>query len=186
MIAATVLAMGVFSTCIEAANGDSSYEKKSNIQIGVVNFKQCIEASKMGKQEQASFDGMKKQMESLLEDKEKALTDMAAKLNDADYLDSLTPEAERDLKNKFRTQSQEMQQQQNQYMQTLQQANYKILQKLTELVAKASAEVAQEEKLDLMLSEESNYYYNPALDVSSKVTAKMDVLFDKETKNLKK
>ncbi len=72
-------------------------------KVGVVNFKTCVEQSEMGKKEQANFESLKKQMEGVLEEKEKALNEIANKFNDPDYLDSLSPEAEAELKHKFRS-----------------------------------------------------------------------------------
>ena len=55
--------------------------------FGIVNFGSCVTDSKLGKQEQASFESLKKQMTTLLEDTEKQLNDLAAKFNDPEYLD---------------------------------------------------------------------------------------------------
>lgn len=153
----------------------------NQLKIGVVNFKSCVENSKLGRQEQASFEAMKKQMESILEDKEKEINDLATKLNDPDYLDSITPEAERELKHKFRAQSQEFAQQQNQYLQTLQQANVKILQKLADTISKASGEVAKEMGINLVINDDSAFFYLPTLDISKQTAAKMDINFSQET-----
>lgn len=155
---------------------------KQNLNVGLVNFKECIEQSKIGKQEQQTFEAMKKQMESILEDKEKALNEIAVKFNDPDYLDSLAPEAETEMKRKFRTQGQELQQQQQQYYQLLTQANYKIVQKLSDTITNASKEVAKEKNLDIVLNEESCFYCSPDLNISKFVIAKMDDSYDKEQK----
>ena len=174
-------AMMVAVTPNYAAEPASATIKRSPT-VGVVNFKTCVEQSKIGKQEQSTFESMKKQMESILEEKEKTLNDIATKFNDPDYLDSLAPEAETELKRKFRALSQELQQQQQQYFQTLQQANYKIIQKLSEYITSASAEVAKEKKLDVILNQESAFFATPDLDVSTAVVAKMDEAFDKDAK----
>lgn len=50
------------------ANGAA---QASSLKIGVVNFKRCVETSKLGKLEQANFEALKKQMESVLGEKEK-------------------------------------------------------------------------------------------------------------------
>lgn len=153
-----------------------------NLSIGFVNFKTCVEQSKMGKQEQVAFESMKKQMESILEEKEKSINEIATKFNDPDYLDSLAPEAETELKRKFRALTQEIQQQQQQYYNTLTQANAKVVQKLTESISAAAKEVAKDKKLDIILNEEGCFFAAPALDVSSDVVTKLDAQFDKETK----
>lgn len=149
-------------------------------KIRMVNVKTCIEHSKLGKQEQASFDALKKQMETVLGDKEKVLNDMAAKFEDADFLDSLTPEAETEMKRKFRGLTQEYTQLQQQYYQALQQANFKVMQKLTENITDAAKKVAQQTQVDLMLNEEACFYIAPGLDVSNNVIQVMDQQFDKE------
>lgn len=156
-----------------------------NLNIGLVSFKTCVEQSKLGKQEQATFDSMKKQMESILGEKEKVLNDMATKFNDTDYLDSLAPAEETELKRKFRALSQEISQQQQQYYQTLNQANIRILQKISETITKAATDVAKEKRLDIVFNEESSFYHAPELDISNLVVTKMDEAFDREAKEAK-
>lgn len=151
-------------------------------KMGTINFKLCVEESKMGKQEQASFEAMKKQMENVVEEKEKVLNDLATKLNDPDQLDLMSPEAETELKRKFRALSQELNQIQQQYYQTLSQANMKIVQSLSETVTVAAEKVAKDLKLDLVLNDETCFYSNPSLDISPKIVAEMDQMFDKGAK----
>lgn len=133
-----------FGTLLAAEPQTSAADPQKPYKIGCVNFKKCVEESKLGKQEQTSFDVLKKQAESALDDKEKRLNDMANKLNDPDLLDMMSPEAETDLKRQFRALNQEISQLQNQYYTALNQANFKIIQNITEVIAKASGEVAQE------------------------------------------
>lgn len=149
-------------------------------RVGLINFKKCIEESKIGKQEQETFEGMKKKMEDVLEEKDKELNVLAEKLNDPDQLDLMSAEAETELKRKFRALSQEVSQLQNQYLQSLQQTNFKIVQGLAEVVSKAAELVAKDEKYDVLLNDEGAFYFDKSLDVSSKVVIKMDQLFDEE------
>ncbi len=149
-------------------------------KIGVVDFKKCVEDSKLGKQEQASFEAMKKQMETVVEEKEKVLTELANKLNNVDELELMSPEAETELKRKFRGLSQEMNQLQTQFYQTLNQANFQIVQKLSELVTKASENVAKEKSLDIVLNSEGAFFSGEKLDISPAVVEKMNVQFDEE------
>lgn len=149
-------------------------------KIGVIDFKKCVEESKLGKQEQAAFEAMKKQMETVVEEKEKALTELANKLNNVDELELMSPEAETELKRKFRGLSQEMNQMQTQFYQTLNQANFQIVQKLSELVTKASEKVAKEKELDIVLNSEGAFFSSEKLDISSAIVEKMNVQFDEE------
>lgn len=164
------------------ASSASAADSTSN-KIGLVNFKVCVEESKIGKKEQASFEAMKKQMEDVVEEKENALSTLANKLNDPDQLDLMSPEAETELKRKFRAQREELQTIQAQYMQTLQQANFKIIQNLSEFVAQAAEKVAVRENLDLVINDETCFYTNSKLDVSPQIVKEMDLIFDEENKN---
>lgn len=169
------------SNSLEAAPAKADQGMKTRF----VNFKLCVEKSKIGKQEQSSFESLKKQMETMLSDKEKSLNDMSDKLNDPDYLDSLSPEAETELKRKFRALSQEATQQQSQYMQTLQQANFKILEKLDDMIGKAAEAVAKKNGYNVIVNDDNTFYYDKDLDVSHEIVVVMDELFDKEPKEPK-
>lgn len=146
-------------------------------KVALVNFKTCVETSKLGKQEQANFEKIKKQMEDVLAEKEKALKELSAKFNDEDYIDSLSSEAEAELKHKFRSLNQELAQHQQQFFQMLQQANYKIIQKMTEEINEASKIVAKKKNLDVIINEEGTFFYNPSLDISQDIVKEMDDRF---------
>lgn len=189
-----ILSLSALLFCLQAApvaaQQTPNYSSPSGqaLRIGIVSSKKCLEESKLGKQEQANFEKMKTQMESILQEKEKGLEDLEAKLNDDDYMDSISEEAASELKRKKRTIKQEGYQLQNQYMQTLQQANLKVVQKITDAINKASAQVAQESAsssnpIDIIFTDESTTYYNKSLDVSDKVVTKMNAMFDIETKD---
>jgi outer membrane protein len=168
----------VFATAAAAALVCSAvpgtFEQNKPLRIAVVNFKKCVEKSKVGKKEQANFDSMKKEMEKILTEKEKALADVAGQFNDINYLDSLSPEAEAKLKQQYRTLTQEFSQQQNQFYQQLSQANVTIIQRLQEKVTKASEEVAKKQQIDLVLNEEVGFYVGPSLDISELVIKVLD------------
>lgn len=185
-INALILKAALFALCFQATPALAE-QATTHSKIAVVNAKKCLEESKLGKQEQANFEKMKQQMETVLQEKEKNLEEIESKLNDDDYMDSITEEAASELKRKRKTIRQEGYQLQNQYMQTLQQANVKVIQKLSEAISKASAQVAKESNgtYDIILNDEACTFYNPQLDVSAKVVAKMNALFDSEPKETK-
>ncbi|MCE2982925.1 MAG: OmpH family outer membrane protein [Parachlamydia sp.] len=153
------------------------------VKMGVVNTKKCLEDSKLGKQVQANFEKMKKQMESILQEKERDLEEIESKLNDDDYMDSISEDAASELKRKKRTLRAEGMQLQNQYIQTLQQANMKIVQELTEAISKASGQVAQDQTFDAIFSDEALTYYRETLDLTDKIVTQMNINFDKDQKD---
>lgn len=175
-----ILCAGTALLCAVSTPG---YADANNPKVGVISFKSCLEQSKIGKQEQANFDAMKKQMESILLEKGKALEAIELKKKDADYMDSLSPEMETEFNRKARVLENEFMQLQNQYMQTLQQANMKIIQKLNDMITKAAKEIATEKKLDIVLSDESAYFFAPSLDISADAARKVDAMAEKEPKD---
>lgn len=160
-------------------------EDAKALKTRFVNFKNVVEKSKLGKQEQGNFETLKRQMDVVLEEKEKTFRDLENKLQNPEYLDSITAEAETDLKRRYRALGQELEMQNNQYMQTLNQANMKIIQKLIEVVKKTTDKVAKKENIDMIVNEESTFFYNPILDISDKIVAAMDEDFEKDSKLLK-
>lgn len=181
LTAASFLVSGV----VFAADAPAKFEQTKPLRIAVVNFKTCVEKSKIGQKEQAAFDAMKKQMETIMEEKEKALTDVATKFNDIDYLDSLSPDAEAELKRQFRTLNQEYNQQQTQFYQALSQTNMLVVQKLNDDVTKAAEDVAKANNIDLVLNSESAFFSIPAIDISDLVIRALDDRFEKESKDAK-
>lgn len=158
---------------------------KDNATIGVVNFTTCVTDSKFGKQEQGNFDKLRKQMTSMMEESQKEIQDLSAKLDDADFVDSLSPKAEEELKMKFQTKNQDMQRLQNQYYQVLQQANMQVMQKMNQNVSAAAEIVAKQKKLGIVINKEACFYNNPTLEVTNLVISQMNKTFDIEEKKNK-
>jgi outer membrane protein len=145
--------------------------------IGIVNFAQCLSDSKEGKQQQASFEAMQKQIKTLLEDTEKQATELSANLNDPEFVDGLTREKEDELTAKLQALGQELDRQQKQYYQVLNQANMNVLHTMQGKINEASAEVAKEQKLLLVLNKEACFFTSPTFDVTKHVIDKMDKKF---------
>lgn len=150
--------------------------------FGIVNFGTCVNDSKLGKQEQSSFESLKKQMTSLLEDTETQLNDLASKFNNPEYLDGLSPDGQKDLETKFRTLNEELGRYQNQYYQVMNQANMRIVQTLTSSINSAAEKVAKDKKLSMVVNKDACFYYSPALDVTSLVVVEMDKNFAQDSK----
>jgi len=148
--------------------------------IGVVNFSNCVTDSKAGKKEQENMENLRKQMASLIENTEKELREIASKFEDTEYLDSLSPKAEEDLKVKHQALQEDLGRYQQQFYQVLNHAQYQMVQKLSATIAAASEKIAKDKKLDYVMNREACFYIRPDLDVTSLVVAEMDKNFDQE------
>lgn len=147
--------------------------------VGVVNFTTCMTDSKLGQQEQKSFESLKAQMTSLVEDTEKQLGELAGKFNDAEYMDALSPEAEDEMKTKYRSLNEEMGRYQQQFYQVMQQANMKVMQTIASNIQEASEKIAQDKKLNMVMNKEACFFSAPTLDVTNLIVAEMDRVFEK-------
>lgn len=162
-----------------AAQNSGSF---SPATLGIVSFKECIEKSKLGQAEQKSFEELKQQMGSVLDKTEKELEELAKKLNDNDYLESLSADAQNELKTRFQDLGQELARYQNQYYQILNQANVKLIQELSQKVGDASKSVATARNLSLVMQEDVFFYSNASFDITDAVVAELDKRFDAEGK----
>ena len=153
--------------------------------IGVVNFTTCITDSKSGKKEQENMENIRKQMSSLIEDTEKELRDISGRFEDTEYLDSLSPKAEEELKSKFQSLQEDLSRYQNQFYQVLNHANYQMIQKMSSNIAKAAEKVAREKKLEYVMNKEACFYIRPDLEVTTQVISEMDKNFELDTKSRK-
>jgi outer membrane protein len=153
--------------------------------IGTVNLSACMSESKLGKKEQENLQAMQNQMISIIETTDKELREIAAKFDDPEYLDSLSPKAEEELKKKQGELSGDMSRYQNQFYQVMQQTQQQVYQKIIANITKASAKVAEQKELDYVLNRESCFYIHPDRDVTNIVISEMDKLFDLDTASKK-
>jgi outer membrane protein len=160
----------------------SLFGGEAPLKFGIVNFTTCVTDSKLGKQEQSSFETMKKQMTALIEDTEKQLREIAEKGKDKDFLDGLSPEAQQELNAKFQNLSEELNRYQQQYYQVMQQANFKMIQTLGANINSAAEKVAAAKGLNMVVNKDACFYYLNSFDVTADVIKEMDKTFDKEGK----
>ncbi|MFI5343736.1 MAG: OmpH family outer membrane protein [Chlamydiales bacterium] len=189
----TTLVICTIATIAAPLFSQQSYTPPTSAQgsqyakIAVLNTRKCLEESKMSKQERLTLEKMKNQMESVLKDKEKAIHTIENKLRDEDYMDSISEEAERELKHKKKVLIEEGVELNRQFSDNLEMTNMKIMQAIIEAVGKASKEVVQEmansnQPIDLILTSEACTYFNPSLDITDRVLEKMDTAFEAEQK----
>ena len=150
--------------------------------FGIVDFATCIADSKYGKKEQESFDSLRNQIQSMLEDAEKQLSEVSAKLQDQDYLDGLSPEGEKELQARYQALNEELVRYQNQYYQVLNQANMRLMQTMAGFITQASQEVGKEMKIPLVVTKEAAFYYDPNFDMTALVVEKMNKDFEVQAK----
>ena len=148
--------------------------------IGVVSLDQVLNESKFGQQEQSGFEALQKQFSGTIEALDKELAEISDKAGDEDYMDSLSEDAENEMKTRFQQLMQQRGQQENQAMQILQQERYRLVQTLNTEVMRASQIVAKAKKFEMVLRDEAVFFFNSDMDVTKEVIVEMDKLFDTE------
>lgn len=166
------------ATVLGLSSSISAEESKST--VGSVNFVSCITESKTGKKEQENLENIRKQLSSVIEDTEKELKEIAAKFEDTEYLDSLSPKAEEELRAKFQSLQDDLGRHQNQFYQTLNFFNQQMIQKIGSSIAKAAEKIAIDNNLDYVINKEACFYIRSNLDVTTNVISEMDKLFELE------
>ncbi|MBS0647672.1 MAG: OmpH family outer membrane protein [Verrucomicrobia bacterium] len=151
-------------------------------KVGIVNFENIFTETQLGKQEQASFETMRKQFASLLEDTNKQLKEIDDKLQDKDYLDGLSPEAEQEMRGKFAQLSEEMNRYNQQYYQFMQQGQNKMIQAVFGGLNQAAEKMAAAKGYTMILNKQACFYSAPTLDITNDMIKEMDKSFDEETK----
>ncbi|MBI5273417.1 MAG: OmpH family outer membrane protein [Chlamydiia bacterium] len=154
----------------------------SESTTGFVNFSSCVTDSKYGKKEQENMENLRKQMSSLIENTEKELREISAKFEDTEYLDTLSPKAEEDLKVKHQALQEDLARYQQQFYQVLNHANYQMVQKMSNVIAAASEKIAEKSDFSCIVNREACFYIKPNLDVTGSVISQMDQSFDEEAK----
>lgn len=151
-------------------------------KVGIVNFENVFTETKLGKQEQASFETMRKQFTTLLEDTDKQLRDLDSKRKDQDYLDGLAPEAIQELTMKFDQLSEEMNRYNQQYYQFLQQGQHRMAQTVFGGLSQAAEKIAASKGYTMILNKQACFYSSPTLDVTPDMIKEMDKNFEEEAK----
>lgn len=164
----------LFATSMLFAGGKKSHG-------AIVDFTECLTQSKYGKKEQENFESLRKQITNVMQETEKQINDLAQKLEDPDYMDSLSPKAEEELKLKKQSLTEDMSRYQNEFYQSLSQANYIIHQRLHANVSKAAEKIAKDNKLSFVISKDSCFYYNPDMEITPEILKEMDKNFELES-----
>ena len=166
LVTLCVLSLALFSMKeAQAAQTDNS--------IRIVNLQTCLDASKRGKTELKRFDAMKKKFEDSITQKEKKLKELSPKFTE-EYLDSISPEEEKKLKDEFQKLSQELSQEQSDCYQILNRTQMEILQGMQDLVTQAAKAIAKEKSIRLILRQDACLFSDEVFDLTPDIVTWID------------
>jgi outer membrane protein len=143
-------------------------------EIGFVDFGRVLQTSSKAKAEEKQLQSLQKELEDQVNKVEKEVNGLAEKLQNPDYVDSLSQEAEQDQRNKLRMMAEERMRLIQNVTGQYQQAQQRFYQQVGMMVAKASAELATTRKLDAVLNREALFYADPKIDCTDEIIKLMD------------
>lgn len=155
-----------------------------NSAPGIVNATTCMEQSKFAQNKKTEIDSYAKELQAKLESLHKEYKEIEDKLKNTEYVDSITPEAEKNLENEKAARAQKLGMAQSEFSQMMQQKQMEYFQALQESISEAAQLVAAENHLSGVASKDIYFYFDPALEITDKVIAKMDELYDQKQKTL--
>lgn len=155
---------------------------EENPSIGVVNYSNCATESKLGKKEMKQRETIQNQLVALVKETEDELKDLHAKLEDSEYLETLSEKAKEELRSKKLAKQEEFGHLQQNFYQSMQQNNYQIAQKVAQQVMTAAKKIAEEKGLDYLLNQEACFYTKDSLDLTNLVVEEMDKSFEQTLK----
>lgn len=180
-IRTTILALCSF---IFGATSLLAKEKAKNSAYGFVNFETCMTSSLRGKKEKDLLEKQFLEMEKLVKDLETQANEDHKKLNDQDYLDAITPQAQEELQVSYQRKMEELRRAHLQYSHARQQIQNRFYQILSTDVKRASEIIAKAKNFDAILHSEATFFSSSDFDVTEQVIAEMDRLFNEENKKL--
>ncbi|WP_194844438.1 OmpH family outer membrane protein [Candidatus Clavichlamydia salmonicola] len=145
--------------------------------IHCVNLKKCVEESLIGKEEKKQIERVKTRLEQNGQRLEEQLDSLSAKMRDEDYLETLSENALDELKKKLSLLHQEYSACQNQYYQMINQANYAMINKVTEQVRLAVEEIIEKNPSTIVLNSEVFFSATSPYDMTSEVLVIMNQKF---------
>ena len=125
------------------------------IQIGYVDFQEVLTQSQFAKKEEQSLQALRADLEGQVTKLEKEMASIGEKLRDPDYIDSLSPEAEQEQKEKFRRLGEERMQLIQVVSQQYQQATQRFVANMAAQVSAAAAAIAKDEGLEAVFNKEA-------------------------------
>ena len=151
----SLLALGVMTT--------------AQADYGYVDFSRVLSNSTRAKQEEKTLQSLQKELEEQVTKVEKEIQSLAEKLQDPDYTDSLSQEAEQEQRTRLRAMSEERMRMIQQVTGQFQQAQQHVVQQIGIMISQASAELARLKGLTGVLNREAFFYADPAQDCTDAV-----------------
>lgn len=142
--------------------------------LGVVDFNQVIHSSQKAQTEQKALDSLRKELEGQVTTIEKEIQTLSDQLKDPDHLDSLSQEAEGEMRLKLQGLAEERMRMIQAVTGQYQQAAQKYLQSIAQAVGQVSAEVAKKRGLQMIVNKESVFYALPEADCTQDVIQLLD------------
>mgnify|MGYP003997124895 CR=1 FL=1 len=151
-----------------------------DMQFGFVETTKCLDESLVGISRTKTFENTKKQYDLSMEENESQLRELIEKRNDVEYMDSLSPEGEKELEMQIYKAHEQKSATQNKFSMILNRISTQMNSMFFKYFKNASQVVAEKNKLAFILDGTQCPFYKAELDKTSEVIAQMDILYSEE------
>jgi outer membrane protein len=149
-------------------------------RFAVYNPRRCAEESKMGREAESTLMNLKDQLSSQLEPIQKELMELVEKGRNADYMESLSMEARRDLEKRFQELSAEFDNKREQFDEILNEAKGRAFSQLNVHMERAGHVVGREKGIETIARNEAFLIYPHSIDVTTPMIVELDKIYDRE------
>jgi outer membrane protein len=160
--------------------------KHHELPFMVADFAKCYEKSKIGVAKNKEMKELNEKLSTQFEEAHKKFKELDTKLADNNFLDSISPEEEQNLRKEKEMVQQQLGAFQMQFQEMLQQAQNKTIHELVQYVNNAAKVIAGEKKSPLVINKDTVFYYDPSLDYTNLIIDQMDKEYETETKAVAK
>jgi len=153
---------------------------------GIVNFQACVSETKVAQEKQKELEGLEKQFRVRIDEIQKRCKEIDEKLGNEAYIDSISAEAEENLKNERQAEVQKLMSAQNEFQQIMQQQQMAFQQSFVLSLSDAAKQVAKERGHSFVISKDACLFYDDKLDMTKDVVAKVNAVYDAQKQELEK
>lgn len=178
----SLLALLVAGASLASTN---SFAEASNLP-GIVNFQACVSEAKIAQEKQKELEGLEKQFRVRIDEIQKRCKEIDEKLGNEAYIDSISAEAEENLKKERQAEVQKLMSAQNEFQQIMQQQQMAFQQSFVLSLGDAAKQVAKERGHSYVISKDACLFYDDNLDMTKDVVAKVNAVYDAQKQELEK
>ncbi|WP_108623867.1 OmpH family outer membrane protein [Candidatus Similichlamydia epinepheli] len=155
-----------------------SMVESSHCPIGVLNFESCVTGSRHGQRGTGLLDSANQKMREELKDIDEKIQSLQDNLQDENLKETMTEEARNELQKEWMSLRRARDERAAYGNNKLYRLQMELVQKLGEMITKASSKVCKKFGLKLLVSSGATHYHEESLNLTNEVIVALDEMED--------